>query len=147
MVWTLHIAMKYIVLFWPQFVSTIDISIFHAKTNLSKWLKWSKFLLILLITNKRSICTGEHYLPVPFTCNPLISFSLNGPLEKSSNVHYDLLSFTLKCPSPCRTHLNRVEAVCPWLSNSRSRFQIQEIFYTDFMWLTLSPLVATFVVC
>ena len=55
--------------------------------------------LILLMTNKRSFCIGEHYLPVPFTCYPLISFSLNDPLEKSSNVHYDLFSFTLKCTS------------------------------------------------
>ena len=41
--------------------------------------------LILLMTNKRSVCIGEHNLPVPFTYNPLNSFSLNGPLEKSSN--------------------------------------------------------------
>ena len=31
---------------------------------------------------------------------PVISFSLNVPLEKRSNVHYDLLTFPLKCPVP-----------------------------------------------
>ena len=69
-------------------------------TNSSDLPNLPKFLFM---TNKRSfICAN--YLHGPFTCNPFFSFLLNGPLEKSSNVHYyDLLSFLLKCycPSSC----------------------------------------------
>ena len=89
---SLYLYPSQIILFWPRFF------FYHRNIHLSceiifeRLTKMTKIIvgLILLMTNKRSFCIGKHYLPVPLTCNPLISFSLSGPIEKSSNVHYDL---------------------------------------------------------
>ena len=107
----------------PDYMFLATICFYHRNNHLS-----------LKNTFERlTICIGENYQSVQFTCTinlyrglTVISFSLNG----RSSVHYDLLIFPLKCHVPymtCAIRTTRIPFLIKTASNEGN------IVYADFL--------------